>query len=95
MQDPQVLFNILVAVSGFLGGYILNNIARSIERVDAEVRGIPKDYVHKDDFHRAISELQSGIARGFDQVERNFAVVFSKLDNKEDKSSAIANRHDK
>ena len=94
MQDLQVFFNILVAASGFMGGYILTNISRAIERVDREVRDIPKDYVHKADFNRAIDELRESVNNGFARVESNFSAVFRKLDDKEDKSSAIASRKD-
>ena len=37
-MDLQMWFNVLVGVSGFLGGWILNNISRSIERLDEDVR---------------------------------------------------------
>lgn len=36
--DYQVLFNVLAGVVGFLGGWVLNNLSKSIERLDADVR---------------------------------------------------------
>ena len=38
MDDGQLLFNIIVGVAGMFGGWILNNISRSIERLDKDVR---------------------------------------------------------
>ena len=40
-MDTQVLFNIAVSLAGFLGGWILNNIYRSLERLDTDVRAMP------------------------------------------------------
>ena len=37
-MDTQVLFNIAVSLAGFLGGWVLNNIYRSLERLDTDVR---------------------------------------------------------
>ena len=34
-MDSQILFNIAVAIAGFFGGWILNNIHRSIDRLMA------------------------------------------------------------
>jgi hypothetical protein len=32
-EQGQVLFNVMVGVAGMFGGWILNNISRSIERL--------------------------------------------------------------
>ena len=50
-----MLFNVLVGVSGFMGGWILNNISRSIAQLDKDVRNMPHVYVtkayYRDDIH--------------------------------------------
>ena len=73
-MDIQTLFNIAVGLAAFFGGWVLNNIMRSIQVLDRDVREMPKIYVTKDDFHRDIAEIKD-ICRQ----------IFDKLDNKADK----------
>ena len=73
-MDYQVLFNITVGLSGVLGGWMLNNITRSINMLDRDVREMPKVYITKEDYHRDIDEIKD-ICRQ----------IFAKLDNKADK----------
>lgn len=73
-MDTQTLFNIAVGLAAFFGGWVLNNIMRSIQVLDRDVREMPKIYVTKDDFHRDIAEIKD-ICRQ----------IFDKLDNKADK----------
>ena len=73
-MDTQTLFNIAVGLAAFFGGWVLNNIMRSIQLLDRDVREMPKIYVTKDDFHRDIAEIKD-ICRQ----------IFDKLDGKADK----------
>lgn len=73
-MDTQTLFNIAVGLAAFFGGWVLNNIMRSIQVLDRDVREMPKIYVTKDDFHRDLAEIKD-ICRQ----------IFDKLDNKADK----------
>ena len=73
-MDTQMVFNILIGLSAFFGGWVLNNITKAIERLDRDVRDLPKLYVNREDFHRDIDELKD-ICRQ----------IFEKLDNKADK----------
>ncbi len=73
-MDYQVLFNIAVGLSGILGGWMLNNITRSINLLDKDVRELPKIYITKEDYRRDIDEIKD-ICRQ----------IFAKLDNKADK----------
>jgi hypothetical protein len=70
----QSIFNIVVGVAAFFGGWVLNNITKSIERLDRDVRDMPKTYVTKDDYHRDIDDVK-------DMLDK----IFNKLDNKVDK----------
>jgi hypothetical protein len=74
-MESQQLFNIAVALAGFLGGWVLNNISKAIERLDADVRAMPHEYVTKEDYHRDISEIKDICKQ-----------IFAKLDAKADKS---------
>jgi hypothetical protein len=57
-MDAQMLFNILVGVSGFLGGWILNNISRSIDKLDKDVRNMPHIYVTKADYRDDVQHIR-------------------------------------
>ena len=73
-MDAQVLFNIAVAAAGFFGGWILNNISRSIEKLDEDVRNMPLTYVTQNHFQRDIDEIKAMLR-----------LIFHRLENKQDK----------
>lgn len=75
MEDGQILFNIIVGVAGMFGGWILNNISRSIERLDKDVRQMPLTYVTRVDYRNDIDEIKTILGR-----------IWDKLDDKADKS---------
>ena len=85
-MDYQILFNIAFAIAGFFGGWVLNNLSKSIERLDNDVRAMPHTYVSKDDWKDAMREMKEEMRIGFSKIESNLNAVFKKLDNKEDKS---------
>ena len=74
MDDGQILFNIIVGIAGVFGGWILNNISRSIERLDKDVRQMPLTYVTRADYRADIEEIKSMLNR-----------INDKLDEKADK----------
>jgi hypothetical protein len=74
-MDSQNIFNIVLGIAAFFGGWVLNNITKAIERLDTDVRKMPHDYVSKDDYHRDIGEIKDICKQ-----------IFNKLDNKADKS---------
>jgi len=73
-MDYQVLFNSAVLVAGFFGGWILNSIYKSVERLDRDVRDMPRNYVSKDDYKQALERIEGMLER-----------IFDKLDDKADK----------
>ena len=73
-MDTQLIFNAAVTLSGFLGGYLLNNIHRSLERLDLESRTLSNIYVRKDDYREDIAEVKILLAK-----------ISDKLDKKQDK----------
>jgi len=73
-MDFQTAFNIVLSLTGFMGGYILHRITSSLDKLDDDVRNLPMHYVAKDDYRRDIDELK-GICQQ----------IFNKLDNKADK----------
>ena len=73
-MDYQILFNIAVAVAGFLGGWTLNRIYQAIDRLDADVRQMPHNYVNREDYRSDVTEIKTMLGK-----------IFDKLDNKADK----------
>ncbi len=73
-MDFQILFNIAIGLAGAFGGWILSNIYRSIERLDADVRALPHTYVTRDDYKEDIREVKVMLGK-----------VMDKLDGKADK----------
>lgn len=73
-MEIQMFINAVIGLAAFFGGWVLNNITKAIERLDKDVREMPRQYVSREDYHRDIDELKD-ICRQ----------IFAKLDNKADK----------
>lgn len=73
-METQYIFNIIVGIAAFFGGWMLNSITKAIERLDSDVRDMPHTYLTKEDYHRDIAEIKDICKQ-----------IFSKLDNKADK----------
>lgn len=73
-MDTQSLFNIILGLAAFFGGWVLNNITKAVERLDEDIRDLPHDYVSKNDYRRDIDEIKDICKQ-----------IFAKLDNKADK----------
>jgi hypothetical protein len=84
-MDYQVLFNVAFTVAGFLGGWVLNNISKAIERLDKDVRDLPKNYVTKEDWREDMRTLKCDMDKGFEKLDKTLGTIFKKLEGKEDK----------
>ena len=73
-MDFQTAFDIAMSLAAFMGGYILNRITSSLDKLDNDVRSMPMNYVNRVDYRNDIGELKD-ICRQ----------IFDKLDNKADK----------
>ena len=73
-MDYQVLFNLAVTAAAFFGGWILSRIYSAIDRLDDDVRDLPKVYVSKDDYREDLRE-----------VKELLGAIFKRLDHKVDK----------
>jgi hypothetical protein len=73
-MDYQVLFNAAVGLAAFFGGWTLNSITKAIERLDADVRSMPHEYVGKGDYKDDMREVKDLCRQ-----------IFDKLDAKQDK----------
>jgi hypothetical protein len=68
-MDNQMLFNIVVGIASFFGGWVLNNITKAIDRLDNDVRKLPMTYVSKDEYHRDIAEVKTMLGKIFDKLD--------------------------
>ena len=68
-MEIQVLFNIVVGVAAFFGGWSLNQITRSIERLDKDVRNMPLNYVTQTTYQRDIDDIKSMLGKIFDKLD--------------------------
>ena len=68
-MDSQVLFNIVVGVAGAFGGWILNSIHKSIDKLDTDVRSMPHNYVSREDYRDDMREIKDMLGKIFDRLE--------------------------
>ena len=69
MDDMQVLFNIVLGVAAFLGGWTVNNLTRSIERLDKDIRNLPLTYVTQTTYQRDIDDIKNMLSKIFDKLD--------------------------
>ena len=78
-MDNQQLFNLVVAVAGFLGVFIFYQVMQRLQRSEDKLaeleRNLPHDYVQKDDYRNDIKEVKDILRQ-----------IFDKLDGKADKA---------
>lgn len=68
-MDYQVLFNGAIMLASFFGGWTLNNITKSLERLDADVRSMPANYVNRNDYREDTREIKEMLSKIFDKLE--------------------------
>jgi hypothetical protein len=68
-MDYQVLFNGAVILASFFGGWTLNTITKSLERLDADVRALPTSYVARNDYREDAREIKDMLNKIFDKLE--------------------------
>ena len=68
-MDGQSLFNLVVGIAAFFGGWTLNNITRMLNRIYEDIREIPHIYVSKDDYKTDIAEIKGMLGKIFDRLE--------------------------
>jgi hypothetical protein len=85
----QTLFNWVVGVCGFLGGWVLKVIWDAIKELKSDIRQIERDlpevYVRKDDFKEAVRDIKQDMKDGFNKIDNTLGLIFKKLEHKEDK----------
>ncbi len=68
-MEYQVMFNITIAVAGFVVGWLVNRVFALLDRIDAEMKAIPMQYVAKDDYREDIREIKEMLGAIFKRLE--------------------------
>jgi hypothetical protein len=68
-MDFQTAFDIAISLAAFMGGYILNRITSSLDKLDNDVRSMPLNYVNRVDYRRDIDELKDICGKIFDKLD--------------------------
>jgi len=68
-MDMQILFNIALSVAAFFGGWVLNRIYSAIDRLDNDVRDMPKTYVSKDDYRADMHDIKEMLNKIWDKID--------------------------
>ena len=73
-MDLQTLINSAIALAGFLGGWTLTQITKSLDRLDNDMKNMPEKYILKSDYYRDVADIKSMLQN-----------IYNKIDNKADK----------
>ena len=73
-MEYQLVFNVFIAVIGFIGGWMVNCVFVMLDRIDLDMKGIAVQYVAKDDYREDIREIKEMLG-----------AIFKRLENKADK----------
>lgn len=88
-MEGQILFNILIAVSGGLGGWILKMIWDAVSELRKDMkelnREVNQDFVRREDFREAIVEVKADMKEGFREVKDMISLLFDRVHEKADK----------
>ena len=68
-MEYQLLFNIIIAVAGFLGGVLVNRAFATLDKINDELKLIPEKYVSKDDYREDIREIKEMLGAIFKRLE--------------------------
>ena len=64
-----MIFNILIGLAAFFGGWTLNRIYQAIDRLDTDVRDIPTNYVNKADYRSDMKDVKDMLHRILDRMD--------------------------
>ena len=73
-MEYQIIFNVGIALVGFIGGWMVNRVFVLLDRIDADMKAIPMQYVVKEDYREDIRE-----------VKEMLGAIFKRLESKADK----------
>ena len=68
-MEYQLLFNIVIAVAGFLGGVLVNRLFGTLDKINDDLKQIPEKYVAKDDYREDIRDIKEMLGAIFKRLE--------------------------
>jgi len=68
-MEYQIMFNVAIALAGFIGGWVVNRVFALLDRIDADMKSIPMQYVSKDDYREDIREIKEMLGAIFKRLE--------------------------
>lgn len=73
LMDTQFVFNFIIAVAGFLGVFVFNQIMQRLTKIESEIadfnKSLPTDYVHKDDYRSDMGEVKGMLKQIYDKLD--------------------------
>lgn len=88
-MESQAVFNVAVAISGALGGWVLKVIWDAIKSLDLDVkqlgREVHAEFVKREDFRESVMDVKNDMRHGFQRLEEMVGAVFKRLESKADK----------
>jgi hypothetical protein len=67
--DYQIAFNLAVGTTAFFGGWVLNKIATTMDRLDKDLRDLPHVYVTKADYREDVREIKEMLIKICDKID--------------------------
>ena len=64
-----MLFNIIVGIAAFFGGWTLNRITKMLDRMDEDIRDLPQYYVSKEAYKTDINDIKGMLGKIFDKLD--------------------------
>ena len=68
-MDNQQLFNLVVSIAGFLAIFVFYQVMQRIQKLEDELKVLPRDYVTKDDYRNDIKEVKDILRQIFDKLD--------------------------
>jgi cell fate (sporulation/competence/biofilm development) regulator YmcA (YheA/YmcA/DUF963 family) len=68
-MDNQQLFNLVVSIAGFLAVFVFYQVMQRIQKLEDELKALPRDYVTKDDYRADIKEVKEILRQIFDKLD--------------------------
>lgn len=68
-MDNQQLFNLVVSIAGFLAVFIFYQVMQRLQKLEDELKALPRDYVTKDDYRADIKEVKEILRQIFDKLD--------------------------
>lgn len=75
-HSTQIIFNVIVAIAGFLGVFVLTQIMQRLQKQEDKLHELPALFVRRDDYRSDMTEVKAMLHQ-----------IYDKLDGKADKQS--------